>query len=284
MGSYTHASANSTQTLRRGTMVITKITRQGVFNENLRRSLDKLVADKSDLHKEIEKTQWVLEKTRPRRLGPGFKLKPLGGVRIVNSSSESELDSITPDINTSFKPFNRKFKSRCAVRRQSASSESGFSSSNSSYKFNKCDDEKEREINRKEFLQKDGVIFNLRNNVESLNRKLEQLNVENSDLKDKHFQYKLQCTELQRELQSAHEAEENLRGMISKLSNIVQSQDDEIARMSENIILSNQNCRCNDYREISVKLKEAEIMLSEQTEVNKQLKQYLKTMLLKICE
>jgi len=180
---------------------------------------------------------------------------------------------------------------RCAVRRQSASSESGFSSSSSSYKFNKCDDEKEREINRKEFLQKDGVIFNLRNNVESLNRKLEQLNVENnelkeenSDLKDKHFQYKLQCTELQRELQSAHEAEENLRGMISKLSNIVQSQDDEIARLSENTILSNQNCRCDDYREISVKLKEAEIMLSEQTEVNKQLKQYLKTMLLKICE
>ena len=180
---------------------------------------------------------------------------------------------------------------RCAVRRQSASSESGFSSSSSSYKFNKCDDEKEREINRKEFLQKDGVIFNLRNNVESLNRKLEQLNVENnelkeenSDLKDKHFQYKLQCTELQRELQSAHEAEENLRGMISKLSNIVQSQDDEIARLSENTILSNRNCRCDDYREISVKLKEAEIMLSEQTEVNKQLKQYLKTMLLKICE
>merc|ERR1712038_263970 len=289
MGSYTHASANSTQTLWRGTMVITRIASQGVFNENLRRSLDKLVADKSDLHKEIEKTQWVLEKTRPRRLGPGFKLKPLGGVRIVNSSSESELDSITPDINTSFKPFNRKFKSRCAVRRQSASSESGFSSS--SYKFNKCDDEKEREINRKEFLQKDGVIFNLRNNVESLNRKLEQLNVENnelkeenSDLKDKHFQYKLQCTELQKELQSAHEAEENLRGMISKLSNIVQSQDDEIARLSENTILCNQNCRCDDYREISVKLKEAEIMLSEQTEVNKQLKQYLKTMLLKICE
>merc|ERR1712079_35237 len=266
MGSYTHASANSTQALRRGTMVITRIARQGVFNENLRRSLDKLVADKSDLHKEIEKTQWVLEKTRPRRLGPGFKLKPLGGVRIVNSSSESELDSITPDINTSFKPFNRKFKSKCA-------------------------DEKEREINRKEFLQKDGVIFNLRNNVESLNRKLELLNFENdklkeenSDLKDKHFQYKLQCAELQEELQSAHEAEENLRGMISKLSNIVQSQDDEIARLSENTILSNQNCRCDDYREISVKLKEAEIMLSEQTEVNKQLKQYLKTMLLKICE
>ena len=115
--SYTHASANSTQTLRRGTMVITKITRQGVFNENLRRSLDKLVADKSDLHKEIEKTQWVLEKTRPRRLGPGFKLKPLGGVRIVNSSSESELDSITPDINTSFKPFNRKFKSRYMIKK-----------------------------------------------------------------------------------------------------------------------------------------------------------------------
>ena len=180
---------------------------------------------------------------------------------------------------------------RCDVRRQSASSESGFSSSSSSYKFNKCDDEKEREINRKEFLQKDGVIFNLRINVESLNKKLEQLNVENnelkeenSDLKDKHFQYKLQCTELQRELQSVHEAEENLRGMISKLSNIVQSQDDEIARLSENTILSNQNCRCDDYREISVKLKEAEIMLSEQTEVNKQLKQYLKTMLLKICE
>ena len=95
--------------------MLTKIARQGVFNENLRRSLDKLVADKSDLHKEIEKTQWVLEKTRPRRLGPGFKLKPLGGVRIVNSSSESELDSITPDINTSFKPFNRKFKSRYSI-------------------------------------------------------------------------------------------------------------------------------------------------------------------------
>merc|ERR1712130_884609 len=279
------------QTQQRGTMVLTKIARQGVFNENLRRSLDKLVADKSDLHKEIEKTQWVLEKTRPRRLGPGFKLKTLGGVRIVNSSSESELDSITPDMNTSFKPFNRKFKSRCAVRRQSASSESGFSSSSSSYKFNKCDDEKEREINKKEFLQKDGVIFNLRNNVESLNRKLEQLNSENKklkeengDLKDTHFEYKLQCTNLQRELQSAHEAEENLRSMISKLSNIVQSQDDEIARLSENTITSIQNCRCGDYRDISVKLKEAEIMLSEQTEVNKQLKQYLKTMLLKICE
>ena len=38
-------------------MVLTKIARQGVFNENLRRSLDKLVGDKSDLHKEIEKTQ-----------------------------------------------------------------------------------------------------------------------------------------------------------------------------------------------------------------------------------
>jgi len=114
--------------------------------------------------------------------------------------------------------------------------------------------------------------------------KKNKLKDENSDLKDTYFEYKLQCTELQRELQSAHEAEENLRSMISKLSNIVQSQDDEIARLSENKISSNQNCRCVDYRDISVKLKEAEIMLSEQTEVNKQLKQYLKTMLLKICE
>ena len=78
-----------------------RISQQGIFNENLRRSFEKLVADKRDLY-EVEKGIPIKRGKLPKREGT---------IKFVNSSSESDLDSLSPDISA-FKPFNRKFKSR----------------------------------------------------------------------------------------------------------------------------------------------------------------------------
>ena len=82
-------------------MVMKRISQQGIFNENLRRSFEKLVADKRDLH-EVKKGKPTKQRMFPKREGT---------IKFVNSSSESDLESLSPDIST-FKPFNRTFVSR----------------------------------------------------------------------------------------------------------------------------------------------------------------------------
>ena len=92
-------------------MVIKRISQQGIFNENLRRSFEKLVADKRDLKME--------RKVMPKRQRTSFPTGPRV-IKLVNSSSESELDSMSPDISTTFKPFNRKFKTRYVLENLSS--------------------------------------------------------------------------------------------------------------------------------------------------------------------
>ena len=82
-------------------MVMKRISQQGIFNENLRRSFEKLVADKRDLH-EVKKGKPKKQRMFPKREGT---------IKFVNSSSESDFESLSPDIST-FKPFNRTFASR----------------------------------------------------------------------------------------------------------------------------------------------------------------------------
>ena len=82
-------------------MVMKRLQQQGIFNENLRRSFEKLVADKRDLHE--------VKNGTPKRIG--MLPKREGTIKFVNSSSESDLASLSPDIST-FKPFNRKYKTR----------------------------------------------------------------------------------------------------------------------------------------------------------------------------
>ena len=82
-------------------MVMKRSSQQGIFNENLRRSFEKLVADKRDLH-EVKKGKPIKQRMFPKREGT---------IKFVNSSSESDLDSLSPDIST-FKPFKRTIMSR----------------------------------------------------------------------------------------------------------------------------------------------------------------------------
>ena len=286
-----------------------RISQQGIFNENLRRSFEKLVADKRDLHEGEKKIQ--------RK--PGMFQRREGTIKFVNSSSESDLDSISPDIST-HNPFNRKFKSRyivsvilytvnesfvyrCAIRRQ-ISSDSGNSTESSSFKF-RLDAQKNDSDTMKDNSVKDIMIFDLRKSVDSLNLRLNQitsenikLKAENIDLRRREENLSEERNELKNKLLATKDTEINLSNLVAKLSNIVQSQDNEIAMLNEKEASSRvcRNCDLDkgkrylvkpspfDQFELLHRLKMADVKLSEQVETNKQLKQYLEILLLKICD
>ena len=170
-------------------------------------------------------------------------------------------------------------------------------------------------------IRKDNDIFSLSQKLNLAKSKLLQyefdnlrLKKENSILKEKQVSYSIVGSRLETELGIAKTRENEMVLLINKLNDIVQNQDQEIAELKEKNrshqqqlqIISNgsvQHCceRQNrnfkhsifgwmrtdessgrDYRES--KLLETESKLSEQIEVNKQLKQYLELMLLKMCE
>jgi len=273
-------------------MVIKRISQQGIFNENLRRSFEKLVADKRDLKME--------RKVMPKRQRTSFPTGPRV-IKLVNSSSESELDSMSPDISTTFKPFNRKFKTRCAMRRQASSDSGNSTASSSTFKFNYNDKRKNENI------VKDGMIFDLRKSIDSLNIRMTQIASENISLKHENIELRRreimlsdERNELKNKLLLSKDTEINLGNLVSKLSNIVQSQDNEIALLNERETFnsSKQKCEKCDMNEKSYiikkephnqqdllnRLDDAEVKLSEELEVNKQLKQYLEILLLQICD
>jgi len=282
---------------------VQNISQQGIFNENLRRSFEKLTADKSDIKKE-KVNNIIFKKSNLQKNHSGI-------IKIVNTSSESESDSLSPSTNIPVKPFNRNVKTRGAIRRQGEQKQQQkLANSNNSdiLKTNKCDDDKQRDIRRKfDLSNKDRVILGLRKNLDALNSKLNsftyqniKLKKENADLKEREFELTLLSSGLEKQALTFNEREQNLEFVINRLSGIVQTQDHEIARLRE---LNNQemnkknlcSCRNSDIKnksffaikednELSVQLKETEIKLSEQLEINQQLKQYLEIVLLKLCD
>ena len=136
------------------------------------------------------------------------------------------------------------------------------------------------------------------------------LKKENSKLEEKQLRQSRVCARMEGELRFAKSQENEMVFVMNKLNKIVQNQDEEIAKLKEENRLvhqqvkrsicqtclesQSQNSRSkktifgwmkqdvSDHRDS--KLLETESKLSEQIEVNKQLKQYLELMLLKICE
>merc|ERR1712025_675886 len=113
--------------------------------------------------------------------------------------------------------------------------------------------------------------------------------------KEREFELTLLSSGLEKQALTFNEREQNLEFVINRLSGIVQTQDHEIARLRE---MNNKNlcsCRNSDIKNksffaikedngLSVQLKETEMKLSEQLEINQQLKQYLEIVLLKLCD
>ena len=149
------------------------------------------------------------------------------------------------------------------------------------------------------------MIFDLRKSVNSLNITLNQiasenirLKLKNTDLRRRDAMLSEERTELKNKLILSKDTEINLANLIAKLSNIIQSQDNKIANLSEKETSKTvcKNCdfdRCKrnfvktesfDQLELLHKLKMAEEKVSEQVETNKQLKQYLEILLLQICD
>ena len=141
-----------------------------------------------------------------------------------------------------------------AIRRQT-SSDSGNSTESNSFKFKHA--VKKKEVDKKnENSVKDNMIFDLRKSVDSLNIRLNQnasenigLKLENSDLRRRDAVLSEERNELKNKLLLSKDTEINLGNVISKLSNIVQSQDNEIAILKERKA-STQRCKnCdNDQR------------------------------------
>ena len=190
-----------------------------------------------------------------------------------------------------------------AIRRQT-SSDSGNSTESNSFKFKHVVTKKE--VNKKnDNSVKDSMIFDLRKSVDSLNIRLNQnasenirLKLENNDLRRREAMLAEERNELKNKLLLSKDTEINLGNLVSKLSNLVQAQDNEIAFLNEREA-STQMCRnCdNDKRKNNLVKKEsfdqldllnrlnvAEVKLSEQVETNKQLKQYLEILLIQICD
>ena len=190
-----------------------------------------------------------------------------------------------------------------AIRRQT-SSDSGNSTESNSFKFKHVVTKKE--VNKKnDNSVKDSMIFDLRKSVDSLNIRLNQnasenirLKLENNDLRRREAMLSEERNELKNKLLLSKDTEINLGNLVSKLSNLVQSQDNEIAFLNEREA-STQMCRncINDKRKNNLVKKEsfdqldllnrlnvAEVKLSEQVETNKQLKQYLEILLIQICD
>jgi len=280
---------------------VRNISKQGIFNENLRRSFEKLNADKSDIKR--EKMNNVFRKSNLQRNHSGI-------IKIVNTSSESESDSLSPSTNIPVKPFNRNVKTRGAIIRKQGQQQKLANSSNSDIlKKNKCDDDKQRDIRKKfDLTNKDRVILGLRKNIDVLMSKLNaftyqniKLKQENADLKEREFELTLLSSNLEKQTLTFHEREQNLEFVINRLSGIVQTQDHEIARLRE-VNTQDMNrknlCSCKNNeikpkpsffgikedKELNVQLRDTEMKLSEQLEINQQLKQYLEIVLLKLCD
>ena len=190
---------------------------------------------------------------------------------------------------------------------------SGYSSGKSSTGRRFEFDESQAEFD----IRKDKEISSLSSELKRLKHKLLECEVENlalrkenSKLEEKQLRNSRLSSRMENELLLAKSQASEMIFVINKLNKIVQNQDEEIARLKEEnrlleeqvkkpicpTCLENQNQSSQfrktifgwmkqdglDHRE--AKLLETESKLSEQIEVNKQLKQYLELMLLKICQ
>ena len=185
---------------------------------------------------------------------------------------------------------------------------SGKSSSGRRFEF---DESEEPEFN----IRKDKEISSLSSELRRVKHKLLECEIdnlalrkENSKLEEKQLRNSRLCTRLESELRFAKSQENEMIFVINKLNKIIQNQDEEIAKLKEEnrfvpeqvnkpicqTCLESQRSPVKktifgwmkqdalDHRDS--KLLETESKLSEQIEVNNQLKQYLELMLLKICQ
>ena len=216
-----------------------------------------------------------------------------GAIQFVNSSSDSDFESLSPTNET----FTRNNRSREGLRRKLRKGSLGSSSSNSSdsLKPNKCDDDKEKDFKRKyEYNQKELVIQGLKKTVDDLNRKLQirqyentKLVKENEDLREQTFKVSLKLSDIEDDLSRSSEREEGLKFMVARLTNIVQAQDEEIARLhlretAEKTGALNADA-ADKIKDLEKLLRQAETKLLDQQEVNQQLKRYLEMLVLKLC-
>merc|ERR1711973_360779 len=148
-----------------------------------------------------------------------------------------------------------------------------------------------------------GIIYRMRKNNEALGKKLQHITTENINLKRENFNLKekeynlhMKNSFLEKELLTSNDREESFKVMVSRFSEIIQSQDSEIAELKEKLKSNGHNLKQNSFfksplfyptptheLELQSKLKETEIRLNEQQDVNLQLKKYLEIMLLKFC-
>ena len=162
------------------------------------------------------------------------------------------------------------------------------------------------------------TISSLSNELRTVKHKLLECEIDNLALKKEHSKLEEKqlrqtrlCSRLESDLKFAKSRENEMIFVINKLNKIVQNQDEEIAKLKEEnrfvhqqvkipicqTCLENQSQNGQFKRTIfgwmkqdvldhsrDAKLLETESKLSEQIEVNKQLKQYLELMLLKICD
>lgn len=269
-------------------MVTKRIANQGIFNENLRRSFEKLAADKTE--RDVDRLTCI----RSQSSIPTLQVRRYtyesfhnsGAIQFVNNSSDSEFESLSPTKET----FNRHNKSREVLRRNArkGSVGSATSSSSDSLKTNKCDDDKERDYRIKyDFNQKESDLLGHKKAIENLNRKLHikqyeniRLKKENEDLKEESYKTALKLSDVGEDLERCREREEGLKFMVTRLSNIVQGQDEEIARLHH---LDRNSDESHKVKAIENILKQTETKLVEQQEVNQQLRKYLEMLVLKLC-
>ena len=96
-------------------------------------------------------------------------------------------------------------------------------------------------MDKHEHSVKDSMIFDLRKSVNSLNITLNQiasenirLKLKNTDLRRRDAMLSEERTELKNKLLLSKDTEINLGNLVAKLSNIVQSQDNKIAKIRIN--------------------------------------------------
>ena len=125
--------------------------------------------------------------------------------------------------------------------------------------------------------------------IENLNRKLHikqyeniRLKKENEDLKEESYKSALKLSDIEENLERCREREEGLKFMVTRLSNIVQGQDEEIARL-HHLDRDRNSEESNKVKAIENILRQTETKLIEQQEVNQQLKKYLEMLVLKLC-
>ena len=202
----------------------------GIFNENLRRSFERLDADKSDMNARAAQQVRLVQRPHP--------IKP-GKIILVNTSSEEEQEDRKVSLNKKY--LRRDSKTRAAIKRGSRQLiVRQNSSSSSAYGSEKSERQETERNNQLELIMKDNNILSLTKELNFVKGKLQQcdfdnkrLKEENSLLSEKLLSYSILTSRLESELQFSKSQGTEMTFLINKLNTIVQNQDQEIAELKE---------------------------------------------------